>query len=91
MREPSGTENWCITSSSYHYRWLAFMTILYTGFLPLLSHMDQALTGWALSCHWCPERKEGVSVMKCREAVHSCAGQWLLEASLHRNGSQPSL
>lgn len=28
-------------------------------------------------CHWCPQRKEGVCFMKCRQTVHSCAGQWI--------------
>lgn len=46
--------------------------------------------GWIISCHSCPKSKEGGFFTESGEAVHTCVGKWLLEASsLHRNGSQP--
>lgn len=76
----------CINSSSYHDRLLAIMTVLYAGFLLLVSHMDQALTGWALPLV-SPKKRGGLLYEMQTDGPFLCRSVDL-EASLHRNGSQ---
>lgn len=34
-----------------------------------VSHRKQALNGWTVSCHCCPQRKEGIFFMKGRKQL----------------------